>query len=327
MILAGDIGGTKTVLALCEKMDSGVSVREKRQFPSREYGSFAEVVGAFLSACGDVSIDAACFGIAGPVIDGKCHTTNLAWDIAESDLQKQLGTQRVKLLNDLEATAYGMLYLDEEAFVVLNPYGRKQQGNRAVIAAGTGLGEAFLFWDGAHFHPSASEGGHCDFAPTTAQQDQMLKWLRSRFKGHVSYERLLSGPGIYTIYEYLRESGFAPESPWMQEVAKSDDKSAIISQYALEYHNPLCVETLRLFCQIYGQEAGNLALKALSLGGFYIGGGIAPKILPMMQEPYFLDAFFAKGRFEEMLRSMEVKISTDPETALLGAAHYAADKL
>lgn len=327
MILAGDIGGTKTVLALFEKTRRGVAVREKRQFPSREYGSFAEVVGAFLSACGDVSIDAACFGIAGPVIDGKCRTTNLAWDITESDLQKQLETQRVKLLNDLEATAYGMLYLDEEAFVSLNPYGRKQQGNRAVIAAGTGLGEAFLFWDGAHFHPSASEGGHCDFAPTTAQQDQMLKWLRSRFKGHVSYERLLSGPGIYTIYEYLRESGFAPESPWMQEVAKSDDKSAMISQYALEYHNPLCVEALRLFCQIYGQEAGNLALKALSLGGLYIGGGIAPKILPMMQEPHFLDAFFAKGRFEEMLRSMEVKISTDPETALLGAAHYAADKL
>ncbi len=326
MILAGDVGGTKTILACYEKGFDGLVEVAKESYPSREFATFGEIVARFLSVH-QATIDAACFGIAGPVIGGNCRTTNLAWDISTYDLQAQLGIDRVRLLNDLEVTAYGMLYLDEDAFVSLNPYGRKQQGNRAVIAVGTGLGEAILFWDGKGYHPSASEGGHCDFAPVNAQQDQLLRWMRSRYKGHVSYERILSGPGIYTLYEYLHDSGFEREPVYMQELAEDADKSAMVSRCALEYGDPLCSEALRLFVEIYAQEAGNLALKALSLGGVYIGGGIAPKILPLMQEKRFLDAFCAKGRFAELLRGMEVMVSTNPETALLGAGYFALDKL
>ncbi len=327
MILSGDIGGTKTILALFEREgDTLVSVA-KRHYASRDFETFGKVVATFLEDLQPEKIDAAAFGIAGPVIEGVCRTTNLAWDITTASLQRQLGTERVRLLNDLEATAYGMLYLKEEEFYDLNPYARRQQGNRAVIAAGTGLGEAILFFDGEGYHPSASEGGHCDFASATAQQDQLLRWMRSRFRGHVSYERILSGPGIYTLYEYLSETGFAPEPIYMRELEEGVDRSAMVSKCALEYRDPLCVEVLRLFTEIYAQEAGNLALKALSLGGVYIGGGIAPKILSFLKEEHFLEAFVAKGRFSELLRGMEIRVALNPETALLGAAHFADDKL
>ncbi len=327
MILAGDIGGTKTILALFEQQAEALTEVAKMQFPSRSYETFEVLIDAFYEAHPDAVIDAACFGVAGPVIEGRCHTTNLVWELSEEALAARLGTARVRLLNDLEAAAYGMLYLKEEDFVDLNPSAKRQNGNRAVIAAGTGLGEAILFRDGTQFHPSASEGGHCDFAPVTAQQEGLLHWMRSRFKGHVSYERILSGAGLATLYEYLGESGFAPEPIDMQNLEEGVDKSAVVSRCALEYGDPLCSEALRLFAEIYGQEAGNLALKALSLGGVYIGGGIAPKILPFMQGETFMNAFTAKGRFDTLLRSIEVKLSRDPETGLLGAAHYAADKL
>ncbi len=327
MILAGDIGGTKTLLALFEKGERGLERRVLKSYASRDFATFAEVVHAFMQESAPQRIEAACFGIAGPVIEGRCHTTNLAWDVTTEALQRQLGTDRVRLLNDLEATAYGMLYLPEEDFFDLNPDGCPKAGNRAVIAAGTGLGEAILFYDGQGYHPSASEGGHGDFAPLTVQQDRLLKWMRSRFRGHVSYERFLSGPGITVLYDYLRESGFSPEPLYMQELAEDADKSAMVSRCAIEYRDPLCAEALRLFVEIYGQEAGNLALKALSLGGLYIGGGIAPKILSFMKESAFMEAFVAKGRFASMLGEMPVRVSTNPETALLGAAHYAADRL
>ena len=327
MILAGDIGGTKTILALFEKSAQGVRQVVQQQFASRDFATFEEVIDAFLREHPGMKPEVACFGVAGPVIEGACHTTNLAWNLSEQALATRLGTEKIKLLNDLEATAYGMLYLKEEEFVHLNPRARRQKGNRAVIAAGTGLGEAILFWDGRAFHPSASEGGHCDFAPVTPQQEQLLHWMRSRFKGHVSYERILSGAGIYTLYEFLGQSGFAPEPIDMQNLEEDVDKSAMVSQCALEYQDPLCSEALRLFAEVYGQEAGNLALKSLSLGGIYIGGGIAPKILPFIEDETFIKAFCAKGRFRELLQSIEVKLSLNPETALLGAAHYAADKL
>lgn len=327
MILAGDIGGTKTILSLFEKEGKALKSVAKRQYASRDYETFGKVVAAFLEEVEPKKVDAACFGIAGPVIEGTCRTTNLAWDITTASLQRQLETEQVRLLNDLEATAYGMLYLKEEEFYDLNPYARRQQGNRAVIAAGTGLGEAILFRDGEGFHPSASEGGHCDFASVTPQQDRMLNWMRNRYRGHVSYERILSGPGIYTLYEYLSETGFAPEPIYMRDLGEDVDKSAMVSRCALEYKDPLCTEVLRLFVEIYAQEAGNLALKALSLGGVYIGGGIAPKILSFLKEEHFLNAFVAKGRFAELLRSMEIRVALNPETALLGAAHFAADKL
>lgn len=327
MILAGDIGGTKTNLALFEVCDNTLKVHTQMQFASRDFSSLTDVIIAFSKQSLIPKIDAACFGIAGPVVDGRCKTTNLPWDVSTKDLQEHLGTQKVRLMNDLEATAYGMLYLPEDEFVNLNPTGRKVEGNCAVIAAGTGLGEAILYHDGRDYHPIGSEGGHCDFAPVTPQQDALLAWMRNRYPGHVSFERILSGPGIYTLYEFLNESGFAPQPTAMIHLAEGEDKSAMVSECALKAQDPLCLETLRLFVEIYGAEAGNLALKSMSLGGVYIGGGIAPKILPILTNQNFMNAFASKGRFEELLRGMQVKIALNQETALIGAAHFAYDRL
>jgi len=327
MILAGDIGGTKTNLALFEVEDNKLEIRAQQQFSSKEFSSLTDVIMAFEEKASMPKIEAACFGIAGPIIDGRCRTTNLPWDISTEDLQKHLHVDKVRLMNDLEATAYGMLYVPEDEFVTLNPTGRPFNGNCAVIAAGTGLGEAMLYYDGTHYHPIGSEGGHSDFAPVTAQQDELLKWMRDRYPGHVSYERILSGPGIYTLYEFLSESGFAQEPVSMMHIPDGKDRSAMVSECALTERDPLCLEALRMFAEIYGSEAGNLALKSMSLGGVYIGGGIAPKILPILTNNHFMNGFTSKGRFEEMLRGIQVKISLNPETALLGAAHFAVDRL
>lgn len=327
MILAGDIGGTKTDLALYHKEGKRVSVDAQVQFASREFSSLAEVIEAFEKQIPmSKKIDTVCFGVAGPVMDGVCRTTNLPWEIDTSDLQKYFNTEKVRLINDLEATAYGMIYLDEDDFVDLNPGAKRIDANRAVIAAGTGLGEAILFYDGVQYHPVASEGGHCDFAPLTKQQDALLRWLRDRYPDHVSYERILSGSGIYTLYDFLSQSGFAPEPDSMKHIPKGKDPGVMVSECALNEGDPLCLEALKLFSYIYGAEAGNLALKSISVGGVYIGGGIAPKIVQILKENHFMNGFVQKGRFEKILKQMQVRISLNPKTALLGAAYYARDK-
>lgn len=323
-LLAGDIGGTKTVLALYTVDGGALDLKAKTQYASRDHAEFSEVVSAFLSEHGAPRVDAACFGIAGPVIGGVCKTTNLPWEITTDALRAQLDTPNVRLLNDLESTAYGMLYLDASAFVDLNPAGEAQGGNLAVIAAGTGLGEAFLYHDGRGYQPIGTEGGHSDFAPIDVQQSALLQWLQKRHPDHVSCERVLSGPGVYTLYEFLRDSGAAPEPAFMTDLGADADRSAAVSRGALEKEDPLCHEALKLFARIYGAEAGNLALKSLSVGGVLVGGGIAPKILPYLHD-YFMETFTAKGRFSELLRAMPVRVSLEPETSLLGAAHYAAD--
>lgn len=329
MIFVGDIGGTKTNLALFELRDNILEIQARQQFCSQQFSSLSEVIYQFeqLTSIGVGAIDWACFAVAGPVIDGHCHTTNLPWDISTADLQKQLHTGKVHLMNDLEAAAYGMLYLSEDEFIDLNPTGRTANGNRAIIAAGTGLGEAMLYYDGTDYHPVGSEGGHSDFAPATVQQDELLRWMRKRYPGHVSFERFLSGPGIYTLYEFLLESGFAPQPSAMMEIKEDQDRNAMISECALSQNDPLCMETLQLFIEIYAAEAGNLALKTMSLGGVYIGGGIAPKILPLITKSHFMNVFASKGRFEELLRGMQVRIALNPNVALLGAAHFVVDRL
>ncbi|WP_321469084.1 glucokinase [Halarcobacter sp.] len=327
MILSGDIGGTKTKLALYKIEDNSLSLYYEKQFSSKKYNSFLELLEEFKNGAPKSDIEAITIGIAGPIIEQRCRTTNLPWDISTEELKKYFNTQKVKLLNDLEATAYGMLYLKNEEFYDLNPNGRDIKGNIAVIAAGTGLGEAILYWDGNSFSPIGTEGGHSDFAPITSQQDELLTWLRKRYPGHVSYERVASGMGISTIYEFLYESGFAKQGEFIANMDENSDKSALISKGALELNDPLCIETLKLFAEIYAAEAGNLALKSMSLGGVYIGGGIAPKILPIIKSDYFLNAFFSKGRFEELLRMIPLRVSLNPNTALLGATRYAFDKL
>jgi len=327
MILAGDIGGTKTDLALFIKKEKRLLRVVRERFSSCEYRSFGDVIATLLSRYPDKTIEKAVFGIAGPVLEGRCRTTNLPWEITTETLQSQLKTDRVKLLNDLEATAYGMLHLPDASFIPLNPAGRKREGNRAVIAAGTGLGEALLYYDGIAYHPIATEGGHCDFAPQTERQTALLEWLQKEYKDHVSYERILSGPGIYALYRFLLDIGFASEPDFMQNLPENADKSALISEGAIERNDPLCVEALRLFCEIFGAEAGNLALKSLSVGGLYIGGGIAPKILPFLLDGRFMESFLAKGRFKTLLQKIPVSVCLDPETALTGAAYYATEKL
>jgi glucokinase len=327
IILAGDIGGTKTNLALYRYQDNSFEILGQSQFVSQNYTDFQEIITSFTTKYSSFEVDALCLGIAGPVIDGVCKTTNLPWTIEASKLQKELDIVNVYLLNDLESTAYGMLYLEDDQFVELNPKAQNAKANKAVIAAGTGLGEAILFYDGTSYHPLGSEGGHADFAPLNPLQDELLVWLRRRYPEHVSVERVLCGDGVATLYDFLQEKENATECETMLQLKSGDDKNAIISQCAQELGDPLCVKTMQLFCEIYGAEAGNVALKSLSLGGIFVGGGIAPKILPFLEDGRFLNAFIAKGRFKEMLEKISIKVSLNQETALLGAAYFARDQL
>ena len=249
MILAGDIGGTKTNLALYKVVDGALALQTQQQFSSQAFESFDDVITQFLQNSSNPLINAACFGIAGAIIDEECKTTNLPWHISTSALQKSLATQNVRLMNDLEATAYGMLYLPEESFVELNIHAQNRNGNKAVIAAGTGLGEGMLFYDGQNYHPLGSEGGHSDFAPTSPLQDALLLWLRAHYPAHVSYERILSGSGIAALYDFLQKQLELPQPLLIQNAAKESDKSALISQCALEQNDALCLKTLELTVQ------------------------------------------------------------------------------
>jgi glucokinase len=323
MILAGDVGGTKTVIAHYE--ESGGSVRQLRvaTFKSREHQSLEDILAVYLKDSPNLSLRAGCFGVAGTVLDGKCHTTNLPWQLDELVLARAIGAGRVKLLNDLEAAGYGMLQLSPDEFCVLNPGshpGRK--GHAVVIAAGTGLGEAILCWDGQRYHPMAGEGGHVDFAPRTDQEIQLLRYLRVKVGGRVSMERVLSGPGFYDLYCFLRDSGHAAEPPALAERLRGVDPDPIITQLGLAGEDPLCVATLELFATLYGVEAGNLALKCLPTRVF-VGGGIAPKILPVLQGGTFMAGFTDKGRFSSLMKGMEVSVALNPQATLIGAAHYA----
>ncbi|MDD2759990.1 MAG: glucokinase [Methylomonas sp.] len=325
MILAGDIGGTKTVLSLLERgTDGRLTCVQEKCFASGEHDSFDEILALFLP--NEIRIDSACFGIAGPVVDQRCFATNLNWILDGEALKLKLGTERVRLLNDLEAMAVGMLYLSEDDFIELNPDAEPQTGNIAVIAAGTGLGEAFLYWDGLRHHPIATEGGHCSFAPQTTQQEQLLHFLRARYPQHVSYERILSGNGFSQLYDFLVESQFAPPCPAVPSTQEAHaggiDRNAMISRLGIDDEDPLCSEAVRLFVEIYGSETGNLVLKSFAIGGVYIGGGIGPKIRSAMERCDFLQAFTAKGRFHGLLSKMSVKLALNPKTPLIGAMHY-----
>ena len=321
MILSGDIGGTKTILALYQKGDGGKpSCVKETTYASQDYRTFDEVLDVFLPPAS--LIDSACFGIAGPVVNQRCQMTNLSWSLDGTKLKAKLRTARVKLLNDLEAMAIGMLHLPEDELVEINPSAIAQSGNIAVIAAGTGLGEAILYWDGEKHHPMASEGGHCDFAPQNDQQDKLLTYLRQHYPEHVSWERILCGLGFSHLYDFLVEQGFAPPSLAVPSNHHDVDRNAVISELGVSGKNPLCAEAVRLYVDLYGAETGNLALKSLALGGIYIGGGIAPKILPALQTGDFMRAFAAKGRYLNLLDKVSIKVALNLRTPLIGAANY-----
>lgn len=321
MILAGDIGGTKTVLALiAKKPDGTTSCVQEQSYASQDFINFDDILEQFLPA--GVNITSACIGIAGPVVNQHCQMTNLSWSLDAIKLKQRLGTDQVKLLNDLEAMAIGMLHLPKTDLVDLNPNAQIQAGNIAVIAAGTGLGEAILYWDGNRHHPMATEGGHCDFAPQNPQQDKLLAFLRKLYPDHVSCERVLSGNGFGHLYDFLCDQGFAPPCPDVPGSDSDIDRNAIISQRGVAGADPLCTEVVRLFVALYGAEAGNLALKSLALGGVFIGGGIAPKILAAMKGGGFLQAFCTKGRYLPLLDKISIKISLNERTPLIGAINF-----
>lgn len=320
MILAGDIGGTKVTLGLFECRGESVRTIREQTFPSRTHDSLESILQAFFARRGSATgLEGACFGIAGPVEDGRVVTTNLPWIVETSALERQLGT-RVLLINDLAAAAYGLLVLPQTAFLGLR-HGQPGRGNVAVIAPGTGLGEAVLYFDGTRYHAVASEGGHADFAPRSEIEIDLLRALQRRF-GHVSYERVLSGDGLSSIYAFFRDSNRTGEPAWLSRELATGDRNARIAQCGLTGRDEICVRTLDLFAEVLAAEAGNMALRYGAVE-VVIGGGIAPKILPALQTPVFLGTFAAKGRFADRLRDVSVRVALEPRAPLLGAAHYA----
>jgi len=321
MILAGDIGGTSTRIALFEGEGRTLHAVVSGRYPSRDHGGLTEIVAAFTGAHPGC-IEAACFGIAGPVRDGRVETPNLPWVVDGAVLAKQLGLPRVTLLNDLEANAWGVFTLSDRDFATLAQGVPSRDGNAAIIAAGTGLGEAGYLGDGTSLRPFASEGGHADFAPHDELTIELFRWLHRRH-GHVSWERVVSGPGLVNIYTFFRDVKHGVESSALTEAMRGGDPAAAISKAALDESSELAVLALDLFVALYGAEAGNLALKMKASRGLWIGGGIAPKILARLTRPGFLEAFHDKGRFRAFLEAIPVRVILNDETALRGAAWHA----
>jgi glucokinase len=327
LLLAGDIGGTKTKLAVFSPEDGARTPLAEATFPSGQYPSLEAIAQEFLGRV-DVSIDRASFGVAGPVVDGRAQITNLPWLMDEVQLGKALKLPSVRLLNDLEAIAYSIPSLEAADLHALNEGQPVAHSALAVIAPGTGLGEAFLTWDGRKYRVHPSEGGHADFAPIDELQRGLLAYLQGR-SDHVSVERVCSGLGLPNIYAYLKDSGYAPEPPWLAEqLATAADPTPLIVNAALERPSEceLCAATLDTFVSILGAEAGNLTLKVIATGGVYLGGGIPPRILPVLDGGRFMQAFVRKGRFADMLRKGPVHIILHPEVALLGAACHGLEE-
>lgn len=324
MILAGDIGGTKTNLGLFEIKNGALHPAHQRSFPSQSYVGLEVIVTEFMAQAA-AKVEAACFGVAGPVVDGQSVTPNLPWIVNAHHLAQILHLSSTALINDLEATAHGIGELKPEEFVTLNQ-GAAMRGNAGLIAAGTGLGEASLFWNGQRLVPSASEGGHADFAPRNLLEIDLLRHLLAQY-GHVSIERVLSGPGLFNIYQFLRATHYAEELPTIAACLTQEDPSRVISTAALEQSCPLSMKSLDVFTAIYGAVAGNLALTLKATGGIYVGGGIAPKIIKKLKDGTFMGAFLDKGRLSTLLATIPVRVVMNDKTALFGAARVAANEL
>lgn len=317
MILAGDVGGTKTLLALYQQQGSEWICTRKQQFGSADFASFGEVLSEFLTG---ETVTQVCIGVAGPVVDGDCRTTNLPWFLKSSEIAQQTGATGVLLLNDLAAMAWGVLNLPETDFVELNPAAKIKQGNIAVLAAGTGLGEAIIAWDGQKHQVIATEGGNTDFAPNNEEEIALLRYLMQIYPEHVCYERVLSGAGLVNLYQFLKSIDYAVINMQTEQQMQGTDPAAVISALGMTGEDALCNKALTMFCRIYGAEASNLALKCLPYAGVILAGGIAAKILPFMQQGTFMQGFLAKGRYQAVLEPISVKICINSEAALWGAA-------
>jgi glucokinase len=324
MILAGDVGGTNARLAFFDVVDGELRLASSSVYPSREYRSLDEIVLQFIATT-KIMPEKACFGVAGPVRAGRVETSNLPWVIESERLASELKIRSAVLINDLEANAWGIPVLEPDDVACLNQVKTPPVGNQAVIAAGTGLGEAGMYWDGSRHQVFAGEGGHVEFAPRNELEIDLLRYLMTRF-GHVSTERVLSGPGLVNIFRFLRDTGHGTEPKWLTEQMQESDPAAAISRAAMEGSCALCAQSLDMFVSIYGAEAGNLALKTMATGGVFLGGGIAPKILAKLTGPLFMHAFFDKGRMQSLLEAIPVKVIKNDRLALLGAARCAVIK-
>src|SRR2546427_691884 len=321
MILAGEIGATRTRLAAFETQGNKLQQVVEKIYMSQEHSGLPEIISDFIRTEG-IPVQSACFGVAGPVRAGSSKISNLPWIIDSRELARQLKLNSVGLINDLEAYAYGIDALDSKDFVTLNEGSEDAEGNRAVISARTGLGVAGLYWDGYRHHPFACEGGHSDFAPRNALEMDLLAYLQKKY-GRISYERLLSGPGIKNIYDFLRDAHKADEPQWLKDqIGAAADPPAAISQLAQEGKAPICDQTMSIFVSIYGAETGNVALNFLSTGGIYIGGSVAAKNVSRMKDPVFMQSFLDKGRMTPLLKEMPVTIVLNDDSGIIGAARY-----
>ena len=318
MILAGDIGGTNTRLALIEMEGKWPRVIVERTFPSREHNGLDDIVRQFLGGDSPTTTRA-CIAVAGPIRNRQSKPSNLPWVVDADHLTTLFGFDGVTLVNDLEANALGLVALEPKDFFVLNEGVPDLEGNKAIISAGTGLGEVGLHFEGKTQRPIASEGGHADFAPRNELEIELLRYLLPLFH-HVSYERVLSGPGLFNIYKFLRDTGRGEESAWLADEMQGADPSAVITRAALAGESELCIRALDLFVSIFGAEAGNLALKVNATAGVFLGGGIAPRIIKKLKGPNFMAAFTAKGRMRALLKAVPVCVILNDLTALLGAA-------
>jgi glucokinase len=320
MILAGDVGGTKVNLALYEFIDGKLKQNRDKQYPAREYSGLEEIVKEFLSAD---RVTAACFGVPGPVRDGRLRLTNLPWTLDSRELSADLSIDHVFLINDVEANGYGLAELSDGQIFTLNQGDTSQIGNRALLSAGTGLGECYLVWNGHQHIPYPSEGGHADYPPRNEDEIDLLRYLKQKYNGRISVERVVSGPGLTNVYGFLREARGMDEPAWLRKRLAAEDPNAVITELALAARSEICEKALDIFVSAYGAEAGNLALKFLSVGGLYVGGGIAPRILEKLKDGAFMKAFTDKGRLSQLLVNMPVRVILESRAALLGAAAYA----
>jgi len=321
MILAGEIGATRTRLAAFDADGNRLQLVVEKTYLSQEHGGLPEIITTFIKTEG-IPVQSACFGVAGPVTAGRSKISNLPWTIDSRELASQLKLNSVGLINDLEAYAYGIDALESKDFITLSEGAEDAEGNRAVISARTGLGVAGLYWDGFRHHPFACEGGHADFAPRNKLEMELLAYLQGKHR-RVSCERILSGPGIKNIYDFLRDTKKVDEPKELQEqMSQAPDPPALISKLAAEGKTPICDQTMSLFVAIYGAETGNCALYFMSTGGIFIGGSIAAKNVKKMKDPAFMKSFLDKGRMTSLLQQMPVKIVLNDDSGIIGAARY-----
>lgn len=323
-VLAGDVGGTKTILAIFDSENCFQPIREEK-FQTNQYNNLEAIFTQFLADSNE-PIESVCVGMAGPVLDGHIKATNINWEADEKVLSRFLKIKNVKLINDLQAMAFSIPILRTDDIFTIYEGEHRPHSNIALLAPGTGLGESYLFWDGSHYHPISSEGGHTDFAPKNEQEIDLLRYLLKKYD-HVSYERIASGMGICEIFEFLSASNTYPIPEPIQQARQNGDLAAMISNCALGKKHEICVKTMDIFVSTLANEASNLALRLLSFGGVYLGGGIPPKILPLLHTPNFIQNFKDKGRLTSILERIPVRVILNAQAGLIGAARYAVEMI